>query len=383
MAVAVGCGRIEIVLSDGEAAFAGNVGENSPSKAEEAPTFVDAEMPTPTPTPEPTDAVTEITPTPVPVVFSSTTGNLIEESTRYQPILCVIGNSPKMRPQMGLMQADIIYEFPLEKDTADTCLVALFSDARPPEVGPILDARCYMADVFSEWGGAFVYKGYPDVKEYPANSAEFSAVNGSYCEENDTFFTENRIVSSDEASTTFFRLAEFANTVYGSYQPEQTEQLSFEYGVFYEFGRHFDRVSLPFNSSDPQKAEFVYNLDDNMLYRYERNSKGALVQSKTLSAKGDGGSSYASEPLRVQNLIVQHVRYDALFDRYRSVGVIGSGECDYFVNGQYVAGNWSRKSADEPTTYTLRDGTPLVLEPGTTWIALQPSSKDIRIRYGG
>lgn len=381
MAVVVGCGRVEIVLTDGKTASASDAAFRITRSPEETPSFIDAELPAPTSTLAPSESVIPITPTPEPVVFSVTTGNLIEESSRYQPILCVIGNAPKMRPQTGLMQADIIYEFPLEKDTNDTCLMALYADQRPPEVGPILDARCYMADVYSEWGGALVYKGYPDAYEYPANSADNSAIDGSYSAENEVFFTTKRIVSNDERSTTFFRLSDFADTVYGSYQPMKREQLSFEYGVYYEFGRPLDRVGLPFNGSDPQKAEFVYNIEDNMLYRYERNSKGALVQSKTLTAKGDGGSAYASEPLRVQNLIIQYVRYDVLFERYRSVGVVGSGDCDFFVNGQYVAGNWSRKTIDEPTTYTLRDGTPLVLEPGTTWIAFQTPTKDVRIRY--
>jgi hypothetical protein len=56
---------------------------------------------------------------------------------------------------------------------------------------------------------------------------------------------------------------------------------------------------------------------------------------------------------------------------------VGSGKVLVFTDGRAIAGTWSRPTADKPTTYTANDGTPILLTPGRTWVALPRAGSTI------
>ena len=321
------------------------------------------------------------TPAPTPNI-SVTTGRALPIDRPFQPVLAVVGNAPQVRPQTGLLDADIIYELSLDRTDHATRLLALYADKDPIRVGPIQDARIYFFDLRREWDAMLVYDEYPADAGYPVY--DLSTVNfpAAYTESTAQYFVQDKTVSDDPANTLFCKLSEMRGTLYGvASVPASGARFSFRSGVRPENAKAFTKVGIPFTSSDYAKVEFVYQQDDNLLYRYERNSKGTLVQTKTLTVSSNG-AAMASVPLCVQNLIVQYVKYEDLPGPYRSASLISNGKCDYFINGRYSAGRWSRASLGDPTVYTLRDGSPLVLEPGTTWIVFQSLHSDVKIQYG-
>ena len=90
----------------------------------------------------------------------------------------------------------------------------------------------------------------------------------------------------------------------------------------------------------------------------------------------DNGDSYDTVQMNVQNLIVQYVNYGSVkgdTKHRRTCDLVGEGKCDYFINGQHVTGTWSRPTADDYTQYLLDDGSLVILEPGSTWIAVHPN----------
>ncbi|MEG1525531.1 MAG: DUF3048 C-terminal domain-containing protein [Clostridia bacterium] len=318
-------------------------------------------------------------PTATPRSVSLTTGKRLTEGSVYQPVLVVIGNAPQTRPQTGLMQADIIYEFAMDRTDNTTRLVAVFSDQYPQRVGPVQDARIYFTDLQREWDGMFIYNGYPDEPTYPAIDEGYIAIPVNYKTDNQQFFVQDRTVSDLPENAVFCALSEMTDALYGKYSPAAEQRFVFAPNHQYAGSKPIEKVGLPFMSSDVSRIEFIYKKEDNRLYRYEHNSKDALVESKTLTANADG-LTFTSEPVSVQNLIVQYVKYTNASGTYRDAKLTGTGKCDYFINGQYVCGTWKRKSLSEPTTYLTKDGNPLILEPGNTWIALQTGLKDIKIR---
>lgn len=327
-------------------------------------------------TPAPSD-----TPKPTPNL-SITTGRELPVDRLFQPVLAVIGNAPQVRPQTGLGDADIIYEFSLDRTDHATRLVALFSDNDPVRIGPIQEARLYFFELQREWEAMFVYDGYPADANYARYDLNTIDLPAAYAESTAQYFVQDKTVSADPENMLFCNLTQMRGTLYGATSISASRaRFSFEAGVQHKSAKPFIKVGVPFTSSDYAKIEFVYNAVDNRIYRYERNSKGTLVASKTLTTSADG-TAVASKPLSVQNLIIQHVKYDDVPNTpYRSASLTGSGECDFFVNGRHSAGRWSRASLGDPTVYVLRDGSPLVLEPGTTWIAFQPLSRKIKIQY--
>ena len=143
-------------------------------------------------------------------------------------------------------------------------------------------------------------------------------------------------------------------------------------GITYENGTPFTKVTLPFdNNKDPNWIQFTYDPQTNRLLRFE-SGEASMVRTLT-----DHGDSYITEQMNVQNLIVQYTNYGSVEDddkHRRSCEMIGTGKCDYFINGEHVTGTWSRPTAEDYTSYLLDDGSLVTLEPGNTWIAVHPSA---------
>jgi hypothetical protein len=59
------------------------------------------------------------------------------------------------------------------------------------------------------------------------------------------------------------------------------------------------------------------------------------------------------------------------------LGVLGSGRAQVFVRGRLIDVNWSKSSRADHTLYTDNAGKPIELKPGTTWIELVPTSKQV------
>lgn len=193
------------------------------------------------------------------------------------------------------------------------------------------------------------------------------------------YYTDNTVSSLPE-HTLFARANDMAAALYGAHAPIADGRFGFQAGVTYPFGRAIEAVGLPFVGSDMTFVKYTYNPADNLLYRSQRNSKGALVAARTRTPGADG-TDYVTEQIAVQNLIVQYVSYSSLDTVYRTAKLVGSGECDCFINGYHIAAAWRRESEDTPTRYFLKNGEPLILEPGSTWIALHPATRPIRLEY--
>ncbi len=321
-------------------------------------------------------------PTPLNEGISPTTGRPLPEGAVYRPVLVAIDNAAQARPQTALMLADIVYEFPLDRTDHCTRYLALFSDELPIRVGPVRTSRAYLADTALEWGGLYVSLGNPElaaedyphladsgIRDYIENSGDAAA-----------YFYSDKTITAIEEHTTFFQLLPYVEDHYDADVAFSKTRFAFERGVTYEKGKKIQSVGIPFTSSDSERVLFTYDHAKNVLVRSDKNSKKVLGESISLTPTDDI-LGYASEPVTVQNLIVQYVHVSSYDSNYRSITMTGKGDCMYFINGRAVFGNWSRPTLDDPTSYTLYDGTILRLEPGNTWIMMMPSTREIKIRY--
>lgn len=80
-----------------------------------------------------------------------------------------------------------------------------------------------------------------------------------------------------------------------------------------------------------------------------------------------------------ENVIVQFIEYGTSPSDSRSpmALTVGSGKVLVFSDGRAIAGTWSRPTSESPTTYTANDGTPILLTPGRTWVALPRTDSPI------
>lgn len=315
---------------------------------------------------------------------SPTTGRPLPEGAVYRPVLVAIDNEAQARPQTALMLADVVYEFPLDRADHCTRYLALFSDELPTRVGPVRTSRAYIAQTALEWGGLYVSLGDPELPaaNYPLLK-DSGIVNHVENEgEASAFFFRDKTITAIEEHTYFFQLLPYVEAHSAFSAQPAASRFVFEHGVQYEKGKEVFSVGIPFTSSDPERVLFTYDAVKNVFVRSDKNSKKVLGESKSLTPTDDV-LGYVNEPITVQNLIVQYVRVSSFDGNYRSVTVTGKGDCMFFVNGRAVFGTWNRPTLDTPTAYTLYDGSPLRLEPGNTWILMEPSTREVKIRYVG
>ena len=356
----------EIVIvtdSDPEAADATATPETAAARTEEA-------------------AASTPSPTPVNDGISPTTGRPLQEGAVYRPVLVSIDNAAQARPQTALMLADIVYEFPLDREDHNTRYLALFSDTLPERVGPVRTSRSYMAETALEWGGLYVSLGDPELapEGYPLLADSGLRYHVENTGDAAAFFYRDKTITDVEEHTNFFQPLSYVEA-HGDFSPTFSEtRFVFEKGVEYEKGKEVQSIGIPYTSSDAERVMFNYDPLKNVFVRSDKNSKKVLGESKSLTPTDDV-LGYSNDPITVQNLIVQFVRVSSYDGTYRSVMVTGKGECMYFVNGRAVFGTWSRPTLEDTTTYLLYDGTTLRLEPGNTWIMMMPSKQDLKIRY--
>lgn len=352
-----------------------------------APAVTLAPTATPTPTPSPT-------PTPEPN-RSLTSGRIVPEGTQLRPFILSIDNASGAKPQTSLMEADIVYEFLAEQ--AITRLQALFNDTYPLYAGPVRSTRYYIIDMVQEWDCMYLHEGYVVLKkpyrripldlitlylpkgDFKGYSRTYNPKLGAF----DDFEADNgykfRKTETGRSSThaLYYRIAALVNTYYGEHTAREAKRFNFQEGITYENGTSFTKVTLPFdNHKDPNWIQFTYDAEKNRLFRVE-SGEPSMVRTLT-----EHGEDYITEQMNVQNLIVQYTEYGSIKgdNKYRrTCEMIGSGKCDYFINGQHVTGTWSRPTAEDFTTYMLDDGSLVTLEPGNTWIAVHPSDSPVTI----
>lgn len=350
----------------------------------EAVVIAATDTPEPTATPVPTP-----TPTPEPQNRSQTSGKIIPEGTPSKPFIMSIDNANGAKPQTSLMEADIVYEFLVEQTI--TRFQAVFNDTYPLYAGPLRSTRYYFIDLAQEWDCMYLHEGYVVLDspyrripsklislylpggDFNGYSASFNRKKGAYddFEANNGYKFRAPETGRGDVHALYYRVAALVNRYYGDYESKICERFSFLEDVSYSNGESFTTVSLPFsNSDDPQWIQFTYDPATNRLLRSE---SGEPFMTRTLTENGD---NYITEQMNVQNLIVQYCEYGKVPNdnkHRRTCEMIGSGACDYFINGVHVTGTWSRPTAEDYTTYMLDDGSIVILEPGNTWIAVHPS----------
>lgn len=332
---------------------------------------------TPEPTAEPTP---EPTPTPVPVVRSYTSGKKAEDQSqpaKYLPMIVSIENSTGARPQTGLNAADIIYEFAVE--TAITRFQALFNDTPPLFTGPVRSSRIYLMRMQQEWGAIYTHEGYGGPK-YDGEWIKLHATRTNKYVKKSFWRTKESGKKSEH--TMMVNVADVIETMYGGneYRPTPYEdRFHWNEGVTYENGKDFSQVTLNFfyrDAKEEEKITFIYNPETNTLSRKQDGYTFITRMPSTGSGKTPKSMNFIKEDLVVQNLVVQYVDYSLIEgDKKgrRNAELTGTGKCDYFINGEYVTGTWSRPTYDDPTSYMLDNGDVVILEPGLTWIAVHPS----------
>ena len=326
-------------------------------------------QPEPIPEPEP-----EPEPEPVLPFVNPLTGEGCETDIgANRPIAIMLNNHEKARPQLGVSQADIIYEMVAEGGI--TRMMGVFQSVEGVgNIGTVRSARDYYVSLAYGHDAIFLHAGgspmaYTVIKQWGITALD--CVNGPY--EGTLFWRdqarrksaglEHSVLTSGD---TILKLLPTYKRVTMTHKEGYDPGLDFLPAGQTAQGEPVSTVTVKF--SNYKTGIFTYDPDSGR-YLISEGSKPYL----------DGNTG---EQVSVKNVLVLHTDVSAIKgdDKGRqSLRTTGTGKGTLFCDGVQQEITWSKKNHSSPMTYTLADGSPALLGVGTTYVNIIGSSSKLTV----
>jgi len=325
--------------------------------------------PSPTATPTPTPTPTPV-PTPV-LVRAPLTGRLVTEKVASQhPIAVMIDDAPGARPQSGFNAAAVVWQAPAEGGVPRYMMI--FQDQMPTDVGPVRSARSYFIEWAAEWKAVYGHVGGSP----QAQATLRTQGNGQLVYNADQFRwggTYYRRISSRRAPHNVYSDGKSLR-IMATRVGAKNELLK----PVWRFGKDAPLAERP--SGGIIRVVYTQN---SIEYRYDRATntylRGVSGQSKQLDAA-------TGKRVAPKNVVVMMVSFRPLNDgsnKHRLVAKnVGSGKAWIATNGRTIVGTWKKASITGPTRFYDKDGKPVTLTAGQTFIQVMPLGSKVTIKDG-
>ena len=323
-------------------------------------TLIPTATPEPTETPEPTATPTP-TLTPTPENIDPLTGLSVPspDLIRRRPLLVVVNNSAVARPQFGLAEAELVYEYLME-GRAITRYTAVYLANESEHIGPVRSARLINFYLAPQFGGGLVASGAGnDVRWWLKNkmAAPYLDIDLDDPGNNLYIWTVGTYWETRMHTSTSLLRKWLANI-----DADEDPKL-----------RGFDfATDLP--AGDPgQTVTITY--PERVTWQYEAAS-GRYLRSIRDVAQTDGTTG---EPLSAANVVVQTMTHedtdwieDTLGDTSIRIIPVGEGSVSIFRDGVMIKGTWHAPDNGLPQ-FVDAAGETISLKPGNTWFEVIPT----------
>ncbi|PKQ28836.1 MAG: hypothetical protein CVT63_00775 [Candidatus Anoxymicrobium japonicum] len=305
-----------------------------------------------------------------------------------RPVAIKIENDPAARPQSGLGSACVIYEE--ECEGGITRFLAIFLDRDASAAGPVRSARPADLDITFPYDALFCHCGGSPpvlamVKQSGIADLDQFAYPGAYWRSSDRRAPHNLYSTTArlrEAGDTLCPYEENAISPFRFFADE--EQAKMERDRADEIRRSAANAANPSPEYKPSMT-VVQNIHIPYLsicavdYAYDSTSGRFMRLVKGVPhIDRNTGSQLAAD-----NVIVQYVTttpsglVDSRGADMSNLGIVGSGRAQVFVRGALIDANWRKLSRADHTAYTDNSGKVIRFKPGTTWIELVPTTKQV------
>ena len=335
--------------------------------------------------PSPTPSMTELAAEPAPIpesapapepVYSGPVNPLtglpsVNDMANRRPLAIMINDHRVAQPQLGVSQADIIYETLVEGGI--TRMLALFMDvSNVGEIGSIRSSRLYYVDIAQSYDAVFIFAG-GSPQAYTAlsdrNITRLDGVNGKLT---DIFYRDKQrllTMSSEHTMVT-------TGALITKYLP--TYNFRLEHNSGYKTVLSFKEDGTP---ADGKPA-----LDFAVKFSSSKNTTFSYIADDKLYYLGQFGSSYRdgnnNAQLAFTNVLILKTSVSGIAGDTAgrlNIRTTGNGSGYFVCGGKYIEINWSRADNSSQFKYTLKDGSDLVLGRGKTYICIIPSDVDVNI----
>ncbi len=281
-----------------------------------------------------------------------------------RPLIVKIDNyPPEIRPQAGLMQADIVWEHLLSGGV--TRFAAIYLGNSPDHVGPVRSSRLVDFDLVRIYRALFAYSGMAEgtLDILRGDRVALSRAVTGGCPALCRFPTDG---------------IAYEHTLYGdtSALRDEADQLNRDatpesiYGMAFRDAAPTDGTALGEIRVDYRQTEIGWTYDD-VSGRWLRVQDGAPHMDATSSSQISAANVLVLEADHIEQPFVSE-NYWGPGDYAFSVPLIDSGRVFLLRDGQYIEGRWHRARRSDPLTYTDLAGNLLTFKPGNTFVELVP-----------
>jgi len=274
------------------------------------------------------------------------TGEAARHPYERPSLVLKIDNHPRARPQVGINQADIVWEELVEGSI--TRLAATFHEQVPTVVGPVRSARTGDIDLISQL----------NVPLFGASGAN-SGVLGALADA--PVINVNALVAAG-----YFR-ADGRRAPHNLFaQPYPLYTYGADAGIPSQLMR-YRKVGAPAAGVQAAGVDIDWG---NTQVTYRWNGSG-WVRNQNGTVHVDSAGLAVAPP----NVIVQITQYGISGADAESPEAItvGSGQAFIYTGGNVIEGTWSRTNATDRIVYRDANGAEVLLAPGRTWIAIAPA----------
>jgi Protein of unknown function (DUF3048) N-terminal domain/Protein of unknown function (DUF3048) C-terminal domain len=269
--------------------------------------------------------------------------------------------NPDSRPQVGIDQADVVYEEEVEGGI--TRFVAIFNSTAPDTIGPVRSVRYQDPDIVWPIGGIFAYSGGAAGPVDAINAAPVHAIDNTAAVANGANAMERDAPGQPRRPA--------PHNLYG-HGP-----------ALFDLGGDPKPPPPLFQYTKPGSPNAGTNVGD-------------PVASMRIGFTGDYDASYqwdaasstwkrfqhgephlvvSGDQIAPTNVVVQFTQYDG-----ESNGqTVGEGDAWIFTDGRVYKGRWVRPDRAQPARYIDLAGAPITLRPGRTWVELLPMTYPVDI----
>ena len=275
-----------------------------------------------------------------------------------RPLLIKVENLPREhRPQWGLSQADLVFEYYTEFGT--TRFAALFYGKDAAQVGPIRSARFFDVDL---------------IRMYKAIFAFGSAYEGVY----------NRLLSLEFAN----RLVIEGNAACPPMCRFEPDGLNLLVTRTQDLTQYANQKGIPNAKQNLEGMSFMADLSKQGMPVSHPASGRYLRFADAMDDVNRNNEVYApladrltGQQIGVENVVVLLMPYQYLVKTATSevldMTFTGKGPAYAFRDGQVFALQWQRPTDDAVVSLVKQDGSPYPFKPGRTWFEVMGVSTQL------
>lgn len=294
--------------------------------------------------------------------ISPLSGIYVEDEKLDRRVMGIMfDNHPSARWQAGLKDAEVVYEYQVEAPY--TRYLAFFLSNDPELLGPLRSARPYFVTNILEYDALYVRVGGSreadaDILKYNIDQIDARTSSSS------VFWRKSHKKAPNNLYSDMKTLRSLAD---GKGLNEAGDINIFEFNLYDKDIQGSPAREININYNSQNKTDYLYNEEEKQYYRKKDGQDHIDEIDK----------SY----IKAKNIIIREVETRPLSDGKKlEMDLLGNGKGKYITNGNIIDINWTKKSREEKTRYTLLSGQELKLNPGVTFIQVVNPKMEILIK---